>query len=195
VIHQIILLPITPKLYLFENEGIVQTIIGSSNLTRGGLIENVEVNVLLEMKRDSEEAENIFDVYARIKYQPTRFIPDDEYIQAYQAIVDKAGKPKYKRGDTRKEIERLRDLEKSLPKPYTNPVSLQGWHKLIFLKLPDDEFQTSDLYKYTSEFELSYPENNNIEPKIRQILQQLRDLGIILHLGEGRWKKNDFSLT
>ncbi len=180
-----------PKLYLFENDGLVKSIIGSSNLTKGGLSENIEVNVLLEMERESEKVESIFDIYARIKYQPSRFVPDDAYIEAYQTIIEETEKPRYRRQDTKIAIERLRELEKSLPKPYTNPINLQGWQKLVFSKLPNNEFQTSDLYKYASEFAQTYPENKYVEAKTRQVLQQLRDLGIILHLGEGRWVKSD----
>jgi HKD family nuclease len=178
-----------PKLYLFENEAFVKSIVGSSNLTRGGLSENVEVNVLLELEHDSEKAERLFDIYARIKYQPSRFAPDDEYIQAYRAIVEKAQQPETRREDTQAAIERLREAERNLPNPYMEPATLQGWQKLVFSKLPDNEFQTGDLYRYASEFTQTYSENRNIEPKIRQVLQQLRDLGVILHLGEGRWKK------
>jgi HKD family nuclease len=182
-----------PKLYLFETEGLVKSIIGSSNLTKGGLSENIEVNVLLEMERESEKAESIFDIYARIKYQPSRFAPNDAYIEAYQAVVEEVEKPKNKRQDTKAAIESLRELEKGLPKPFTNPMTLQGWQKLVFSKLPNNEFQTSDMYKYVSEFAQTYPENKYVEAKIRQVLQQLRDLGIILHLGEGRWMKSDIA--
>jgi HKD family nuclease len=181
-----------PKLYLFESEGLVKSIVGSSNLTKGGLSENIEINVFLEFERETEKAENIFDIYARIKYQPSRFVPDDEYIQAYQLVVEKAGKPQYRRLETKIALERLRELEKNLPKPYTDPIKLHGWQKLVFSRLPDDKFQTSDLYKYASEFVQTYPENKNIEAKIRQVLQQLRDMGIILHFGEGYWKKSDY---
>lgn len=182
-----------PKLYLFETEGLVKSIIGSSNLTKGGLSENIEVNVLLEMECESEKAESIFDIYARIKYQPSRFAPNDAYIEAYQAVVEEAEKSKYRRQDTKAAIESLRELEKGLPKPFTNPLTLQGWQKLVFSKLPNNEFQTSDLYKYALEFAQTYPENKYVEAKIRQVLQQLRDLGIILHLGEGRWMKSDIA--
>jgi len=180
-----------PKLYLFEADGLVKSVIGSSNLTKGGLSENIEVNVLLEMERESEKAENIFDIYAQIKYQPSRFVPDDAYIGAYQAVVEENQKSKYRRQETKAAIKRLRELEKNLPKPYTSPKNLQGWQKLVFSKLPNTEFQTGDLYKYALEFAQTYPENKYVEPKIRQVLQQLRDLGIILHLGEGRWIKSD----
>jgi HKD family nuclease len=178
-----------PKLYLFQDEALVRGVVGSSNLTKGGLSENVELNVLLEMEQDSEKADRLFDIFAYIKYQPSRFVPDDEYIQAYRAILEKNQQPWGRRGDTRKEVDRLREVERNLPKPYIKPSALQGWQKLVFSKLPEDEFQTSDLYQYAQDFAQLYPENRNIEPKIRQVLQQLRDLGVILHLEEGRWKK------
>jgi len=47
------------------------------------------------------------------------------------------------------------------------------------------------VHQYIDEFSSIYPNNQHIEAKIRQILQQLRDLGIITSLGEGRWIKID----
>lgn len=179
-----------PKLYLFETETALRSIVGSSNLTKGGLSENVEVNVILDLEPDEEKAENIRDIYAQLKFQPSRFAPDSNYIEAYGEILERNKHPRIRRGETRKAIERLREVEQQLPKPYTTPGELQGWQRLVYLKLPDEEFQTSDLYKYASEFAQTYPENTRIEEKIRQILQQLRDKGIILHLGSGHWKKN-----
>lgn len=179
-----------PKLYLFEMNSALRSIIGSSNLTKGGLSENIEVNVLLDLEPDGEKAENVRDIYAQLKFQPSRFAPDSNYIEAYGEILERTKQPRIRRDETRKAIERLREVEPHLPKPYSTPGELQGWQHLVYSKLPDDEFLTSDLYRYASEFAQTYPENTRIEEKIRQILQQLRDKGIILHLGSGRWKKN-----
>jgi len=177
-----------PKLYLFETETLLKSIIGSSNLTLGGLLENIEVNVVLELERDCENAENLRDIYANIKYQPSRFVPDDQYIDAYQEVLDRVSHPKNTKTDTQKAVEYLRRLEATLPKPYINPSELSGWQKLVFAKLPEGEFGTNELYKYASDFQQTYPDNKNIEPKIRQVLQQLRDLGLIIHVNEGRWR-------
>lgn len=181
-----------PKLYLFEKHEHVKCIIGSSNLTQGGLRDNIEVNVMLEFEPDDANLETLRDIYAQIKYQPTRFIPDADYIAAYEDITRRinnasrvvSGDPGLKR-----ELELLRHREQNLPKPFVAPISLQGWQKLVFEKIPNHEFLTNELYSHVNEFRQSYPENKNVEAKIRQVLQQLRDLGLIIHMGEGRWIK------
>jgi len=107
-----------PKLYLFETETALRSIVGSSNLTKGGLSENVEVNVLLDLEPDGEKAENIRDIYAQLKFQPSRFAPDNNYIEAYNEILERNKQPRIRRNETRKAIERLREAEQQLPKPY-----------------------------------------------------------------------------
>jgi type II restriction enzyme len=88
---------------------------------------------------------------------------------------------------------RITNKRKSLPTPFISPKLLSGWQKLIFQYLPKTEFTTDELYRYIEEFQKYYPENQHIEAKIRQVLQQLRDLGFIIHLGQGRWiqRKSD----
>ncbi|MCA1553495.1 MAG: hypothetical protein LC737_03865, partial [Chloroflexi bacterium] len=61
--------------------------------------------------------------------------------------------------------------------------------KLVYDKLPPNEFSTDSLYPHAPEFQRAYPDNKNIDAKIRQVLQQLRDLGLITHRGQGRWLK------
>jgi type II restriction enzyme len=166
--------------------------VGSSNLTRGGLKDNVEINVILSFDKQDENLETLLDIYARIKYQPTCFVPDSEYIDAYDETIKQAATSTIKiesNKDVRKALEFLRKKEQTLPKPYTAPNTLQGWQKLVYSKLPLTEFNTSFLHQYISEFQRAYPDNQNIEAKIRQVLQQLRDLGLITHVKEGRWIK------
>jgi len=182
-----------PKLYLFERNESVTGIIGSSNLTRGGLSENIEINAVLEFTSQDQEGEALKDIYARIKYQPTRFSPDIDYIQAYAEIIRRGAVSHGVARDKSPQhaLAAIRQREQSLPKPFVSPDTLQRWQKLVFSKLPNTIFQTSELYQYIDEFSPIYPNNQHIEAKIRQILQQLRDLGIITSLGEGRWIKID----
>ena len=59
----------------------------------------------------------------------------------------------------------------------------------IIDKLPNNDFVLKDVYKYKDEVALKHPNNHNIEPKIRQILQQLRDLGLVKFTKSGQYKK------
>jgi transcription initiation factor TFIIIB Brf1 subunit/transcription initiation factor TFIIB len=71
--------------------------------------------------------------------------------------------------------------------------SLKGWKKIIFEKIEgmnNDIFYLNDLYEYISEFQKIYPENKNIKEKIRQTLQQLKELGLIEFVSLGKYKKN-----
>ena len=52
-------------------------------------------------------------------------------------------------------------------------------------------FTLSELYAYTKELSRLFPRNKNIRPKIRQILQRLRDAdGFLVFLGEGHYSLN-----
>lgn len=40
-----------------------------------------------------------------------------------------------------------------------------------------------------------FPGNRNIRPKIRQQLQVLRDMGILVHVGRGEWMLPDHTIS
>lgn len=50
-------------------------------------------------------------------------------------------------------------------------------------------FTLSDIYSFGDELKLMHPNNNNINPKIRQQLQFLRDRGFVEFLGNGKYRK------
>ena len=50
-----------PKVYLFYNETSAVLIIGSSNWSYGGLVDNVEANVVIQLDRRKSEDKNVFD--------------------------------------------------------------------------------------------------------------------------------------
>lgn len=81
-----------------------------------------------------------------------------------------------------------RQREKSLARPAAEPSDFVGWQRLVLERLPEGEFSTNDLYRFAADFRRHYPGNRNVEPKIRQVLQQLRDLHIIEHVRSGRWR-------
>ncbi len=181
-----------PKLYLFNTRHWLKSVIGSSNLTRGGLKDNVEINAILDFDLEDENAQTLLDIYAQIKYQPTRFAPDDDYLAAYEDISKRVSFSRQTLSSDegiRKALDFLRKKEQTLPKSFTDPNLLRGWQKLVFEKLPMGEFHTNDLYQYSLEFQRTYPRNYNVEAKIRQTLQFLRNSGLVKHLGPNRWTK------
>jgi type II restriction enzyme len=58
-------------------------------------------------------------------------------------------------------------------------------------ELPRREFSLIDIYAYEPRLRAIYPGNNNIQPKIRQQLQQLREKGYIRFLGNGNYLRCD----
>lgn len=51
------------------------------------------------------------------------------------------------------------------------------------------EFSNHDLYALVPHFEKLHPNNRHVRDKLRQQLQNLRDLGLLEHVGQGRWRR------
>lgn len=55
--------------------------------------------------------------------------------------------------------------------------------------IPGKDFSLQEMYKFTDALQAKHMANHNIEAKIRQQLQILRDAGFIEFLGRGRYRK------
>lgn len=53
----------------------------------------------------------------------------------------------------------------------------------------EPKFSLIQVYAFTSELQLKYPDNHHVQDKIRQQLQILRDKGLIEFLGRGNYRK------
>lgn len=181
-----------PKLYLLNNCHETTIILGSSNLTKGGLKENVEVNVVITANIKEEIVSDVYSLYTRIKFQQKRFEPDFEYIDRYEEAYKRVRKRNIEvlqEKKTKELINSLKEKEEELPKPTPSKFELMGWMKLVYDRLSSEPFRTSDMYKYKEEFKKIYPENRNIEAKIRQQLQFLRDVGLVKNPYRDKWEK------
>lgn len=74
-----------PKIYLFENPKEKTSIIGSTNLTQGGLLTNLEVNTVFTEQKPIYFSQ-LQAIYNAIKYTDSVFVPDEEYIYQYGDI-------------------------------------------------------------------------------------------------------------
>ena len=71
-------------------------------------------------------------------------------------------------------------------------MNLSGCNQLIFQVIQSnfkyDTFNLKDIYDFKHHFELFYPNNFNIEAKIRQVLQHLRDRKLLVFLGDSKYQ-------
>jgi len=181
-----------PKLYLLRHDNEVTSIIGSSNLTEGGLKKNVEVNVVIESNIRDEVISDVYSTYNRLKFHPKRVLPDSEFLTLYAQLYEreKGQRQKSARDQSARDLMKtFNEKASSLRHPIPTRRDLVGWLELVYDSLPDGEFTNQQVYEYEQIFQQYYPENRNIRAKIRQQLQVLRDMGLIEHLGTARWRK------
>jgi len=169
-----------PKIYLLKNEENRKaiSIVGSSNLTEGGLKKNIEVNLVIEADINQEIISDSYIIYNRLKFHPKRVIPDDEFLNLYSELcnTERQQRRKYRKDKERQSLFKFfEEKANALQHPKPAIKDLVGWLKLVFEYLPDTEFNTDRIYSYEKIFSDIYPENRNIKAKIRQQLQILRD--------------------
>ncbi len=84
----------------------------------------------------------------------------------------------------RKEYRRVYSLQ-------TNSIESRGWliDVLRCIERLDSTFTLKQMYKFVEELPIKHPANNNIEAKIRQQLQFLRDKGLIEFSSRGNYKR------
>jgi type II restriction enzyme len=97
--------------------------------------------------------------------------------------VVKAGKPAAP-ADVRAQYARIRPLEKLKAKQ-------RGWTLDVLnvvRALGKTEFNLTEVYAFESKLARLHPNNRHVQPKIRQQLQVLRDLGLLKFLGGGDYR-------
>jgi HKD family nuclease len=181
-----------PKLYLCKSDASVTAIIGSSNLTEGGLCRNVEINASIQIDASNEIASDLYSSYNKLKFHHKRVIPDSEFITLYSELfyMRKSHEKTGRRNPIARSI--LRNFDEkaaSLQHPKPDKDDLVGWLEMVYNALPNTEFTNRDIYRFENDFKIRYPHNANIRAKIRQQLQELRDLELIEHIGSAQWRK------
>lgn len=83
------------------------------------------------------------------------------------------------------------DSYKKIKALKTDSLESRGW-LIDVLQCVDklgNEFTLDEMYSFTNFLQLKYPENNFVQPKIRQQLQLLRDKGFVEFTKRGHYKK------
>lgn len=163
------------KMYIFDNRAIIT----SGNLTHGGMTFNIEYGVMLEGSIVKKVKQDFLDIYNNIDYK----IISDKDIDLAERIINEIPAEKT---NTDNNSDILHNSEKIILK------NLSGWKKDVFeflTKIPEETFTIDKIYSYKDIFEKKHPANKNIEAKIRQQLQFLRDLGLIDFTKKGIYTK------
>lgn len=174
------------KTYIFDDKKAVVT---SANLTEAGLKYNYEYGVLLDEKKLVKKIVRDFELLYNNKN--TGDI-DLQKISTAKGILNHL--PKEKR-ITLPKIEELTKTDEI--DIYTGGIdsirsSLDGWNLATFeclTKIKQDEFSLKDVYQFENELSVAFPINKFIKPKVRQQLQELRDIGLVEFLGNGKYRK------
>lgn len=106
-----------PKIYLFKNEREHSSIIGSANLTGGGLTSNFEVNTIFNEKSPVYYSQ-LQAIYNSIKFTDTLFVPDEEYLSQYSDVFkafEKNEESARKDKGLKKVIDKISEREQKLP--------------------------------------------------------------------------------
>ncbi len=74
-----------PKIYLFQKGRETTGIVGSTNLTRGGLLTNFEVNVVIKETKPLYFSQ-LEALYNSVKFTDSVFSPDEEYLAGYSDV-------------------------------------------------------------------------------------------------------------
>jgi len=166
------------KISIFDD---TKCYITSANLTKNGLERNYE-----------------YGIYSDDKIFLKSVVSDFNQLLS----ETQTGQIKFEHID---EIERIIKSMPHLPKTFyprfrlnlagdKSPITanLQGWKLAVFHALDSleiYEFDTAVSNKIAEQLGILYPNNSNRQAKVRQVLQQLRDIGLIQFVSPGKYEK------
>ena len=170
------------KIYLFDNK---KALITSANLTNKALFHNYEYGILVheDEKATIDQVYNDFidmlDSELRGEFDKTLIKRIKKYVNDYQ------GSSYIKIDDEEDEILPI-DGETNIEKHLTR------WEMDVFgclETLPNPIFKLNDVYSFENILKTKHPDNHHIKDKVRQMLQNLRDLGFVKFIEPGVYKK------
>jgi hypothetical protein len=174
------------KIYLFDER---KVIISSGNLTSGGLLNNYEYGIY---SSDSELVDKVSSDFLALSNDENIGVVKLKDIEKVRQIISNIAKkeavnlPNF-------ELENLDSNFKYLELDHEAITSsLSGWKLEIFkciTLINSYTFTLSQINQFENHLKEVFPSNNHVLEKIRQQLQQLRDLGLIEFLGNGNYRK------
>lgn len=167
------------KIYIFDRK---KTLVTSANLTNNGLYSNYEYGLLID---DSTITDKIYDDYVEMINDEECGIFNIQLLDRLEKIKKRINKKPLVNLDFENDVIIIEEKSKLIE-------NMSSWQKDVFEiinELENDIFVVHDIYSHIEKLKRKHPKNNNIEAKIRQMLQQLRDMGFIKFVNRGNYKK------
>lgn len=167
------------KIYIFDRK---KALVTSANLTNNGLYNNYEYGILID---DHSVADKIYDDYIEMINDEECGVFNIKMLEKLEKIKSKIGKAPVVNLDEDNDVIIIEDKNRLIE-------NMSSWQKDVFdiiNNLDEDLFCANDVYSQKEILKFKHPNNNNIEAKIRQMLQQLRDMGFIKFICRGNYKK------
>lgn len=174
------------KIYLFDDK---EVIVSSGNLTNGGLLNNFEYGFYTNEKALVNQVKNDFESISssdKTGLIETKHLNEVKKILSNLAKTENIKFPKFKIANQ----EESNDIIQFSGNIITD--SLKGWKLDVFNCIDSIEsqvFDLSEIYKFEDKLKQKHSTNNNVTAKIRQQLQNLRDIGLLEFLGSGVYRK------
>lgn len=174
-------------------------------------LEEIENKFSFTQKTDLDWVNDHFENFEALKSAYFRFLylryerqkrmiinnlfPDDEQIHSMKNETYSSSRINVSQQSNHRTVVKTIPIVRENSNIYFNDIieKLSGWQKDIFVIIngfSHDYFTLSDVYLWQGKLKELHPDNNTVEAKIRQILQQLRDLGLIEFQQEnGKYKR------
>ncbi len=174
------------KIYIFDDK---KAVITSWNLTGWWMISNFEYWIYID---DLYLVHDIVDDFYGLWHHENAWEVKEKNILDVQNLLKSLKKqPKIKLPDyTISDI--VQDEKIIFSSDDISMSWLKGWKKHVFVavdKIQKNTFTLAEVLWFKDYFVSQYPDNQFIDDKVRQILQQLRDLGLIEFLWWWTYKK------
>ncbi len=168
------------KLYIFDNK---RCLITSANLTTSGLQKNLECSILTDD----------FNLVDSSVYEYNSIIKDNRVGKLTPQSISDIGRILEKIPPVRKVVYPQFDLSATYESDVNSIAkSLIGWKKGVFIilnSIQEDTFSSQEVKFVAEQLKGAYPDNHNREAKVRQVLQQLRDTGLIEFTSPGIYRR------
>ena len=178
------------KLFIFDETAIIT----SGNLTRNGLNFNIEYGVMV----NGQLVKNIIKDFQEIWQNPECYKINSAILDRAEKIIQNSPKKYFRKISSNDQ----RFFNKTMRDPQTDDLytggnesiveNLTAWEKEIFHCLGEIAtgiFKLSQVYSFEALLQLKFPRNHHIRDKIRQQLQNLRDIGLIEFVEPGIYRK------